>query len=235
MNFEQFLTDEQDPKATEKILGKLNDMLTPGEEVLYLAIQKKPAVTLVPDSIVITNKRLFFCIPGNMGLTTNFEIFSWKDIKEVSFKEEFFGARFTAVPVRGENFTIDYIPKVQARKLYQSSNQQIDRLKDELEQEQIKKEQQFRQEQLDNDLKKSAQFMQQIPLTPELPISTQESTEFKFEPVAEMQTVAPIPESVIEPEDEITLKLKKLKVLFEKQLISQEEYEAKKSDILSQF
>ncbi|WP_069658860.1 PH domain-containing protein [Arcticibacter eurypsychrophilus] len=235
MNFEQFLTDEQDPKATEKILGKLNDMLISGEEVLYLAIQKKPAVTLVPDSIVITNKRLFFCIPGNMGLTTNFEIFSWKDIKEVSFKEEFFGARFTAVPIRGENFTVDYIPKVQARKLYQSSNQQIDRIKDELEQEQSRKEQQLRQEQLENDLKKSSQFMQQNLLAAELPISKPESTEFKAEPVVEPQSIAPIPEPAVEPEDEITLKLKKLKVLFEKQLISQEEYEAKKSDILSQF
>lgn len=235
MNFEQFLTDEQDPKATEKILGKLNDMLTPGEEVLYLAIQKKPAVTLVPDSIVITTKRLFFCIPGNMGLTTNFEIFSWKDIKEVSFKEEFFGARFTAVPVRGENFTVDYIPKVQARKLYQSSNQQIDRIKDELEQEKFRKEQQLRQEQLENDLKKASQFVQQSPLAAELPLSEPQSTAFKSESGIEPQEIASIPEPAVDTEDEITLKLKKLKVLFEKQLISQEEYEAKKSDILSQF
>ena len=36
-------------------------------------------------------------------------------------------------------------------------------------------------------------------------------------------------------EDELTQKLKKLKILFEKQLISQEEYERKKADILSQL
>jgi len=213
MNFEKFLIDEQDPKAVEKILVKLNDMLTPGEEVLYLAVQKKPAVTLVPDTVAVTSRRLFFCIPGNLGLTTNFEIYSWKDIKEVSFKEEFFGARFTAVPLSGENFTVDYIPKVQARKLYQFSNQQIDRLKAELKQEQYLKEQQQRREQIEKEAAGQAEVAQLV--------------------VAEPVVVAPEPVEVFE--DEITMKLKKLKVLFEKQLISQEEYEAKKSDILSQF
>jgi hypothetical protein len=212
MNFEKFLIDEQDPKAVEKILVKLNDMLTPGEEVLYLAVQKKPAVTLVPDTVAVTSRRVFFCIPGNLGLTTNFEIYSWKDIKEVSFKEEFFGARFTAVPLSGENFTVDYIPKVQARKLYQFSNQQIDRLKAELKQEQYLKEQQQRREQIEKETAAQAEIAEPV----------------AFEPVA----VLPEPEVF---EDEITMKLKKLKVLFEKQLISQEEYEAKKSDILSQF
>lgn len=213
MNFEKFLIDEQDPKAVEKILGKLNDMLTPGEEVLYLAVQKKPAVTLVPDTIAVTSKRLFFCIPGNLGLTTNFEIYSWKDIKEVSFKEEFFGARFTAVPLSGENFTVDYIPKVQARKLYQFSNQQIDKLKAELKQEQYLKEQQQRREQMEKETAAQAEVAQ----------------------VTVPEPAPVVPEPVETIEDEITMRLKKLKVLFEKQLISQEEYEAKKSDILSQF
>ena len=35
-----------------------------------------------------------------------------------------------------------------------------------------------------------------------------------------------------EPEDETTLKLRKLKALFDKHLITQEEYDAKKADIL---
>ena len=39
----------------------------------------------------------------------------------------------------------------------------------------------------------------------------------------------------VDMEDELTQKLKKLKILFEKQLISQEEYERKKAEILSQL
>ncbi len=212
MSFTQYLTDEQDPKTAEKVLGKLNDMLTPGEQVLYLAVQKKPAVNLISDSVIITDRRLVFCIPGNLGLTTNFEIYSWKDIKEVSFKEEFFGAKFTAVPMTGENFTVDYIPKVQARKLYQFSNQQLEKLKEQLKQE--KQEREMKQQ-------------QPVAEAPK-PVTT--------EPLPASEPVYPsVPVPTPEPEDEVTQKLKKLKVLFERQLITQDEYETKKADILSQL
>ena len=60
INIDSFLSDEQDPKAVEKVISKLNDLLTTGEEIIYLAVQKKPAVNLLPDSIAITNKRIFW-------------------------------------------------------------------------------------------------------------------------------------------------------------------------------
>lgn len=214
MRIEPFINDEQDPKTAEKVLGKISDMLTPGEQVIYLAVQKKPAVTLVPDSIVVTDKRIVFCIPGNLGLTTNFEIFSWKDIKEVSFKEEFFGAKFTAVPLSGENFTVDYIPKVQARKLYQFCNQQLERLKT-LERERLEEKE------------KAAQTQQQAA----------ETKPVIDEIIQNMPTgpSVPVPEIAASLEDELTEKLQKLKRLFERGLITQTEYEAKKADILSQL
>jgi hypothetical protein len=52
----------------------------------------------------------------------------------------------------------------------------------------------------------------------------------------EENTIPVINEAKIaEPEDEITLKLQKLKNLYQKKLISQEEYENKKAEILSRF
>lgn len=212
MQIEHFINDEQDPKTAEKVLGKIADMLTPGEQVIYLAVQKKPAVTLIPDSIVVTDKRIVFCIPGNLGLTTNFEIFSWKDIKEVSFKEEFFGAKFTAVPLSGENFTVDYIPKVQARKLYQFCNQQLERLKT-LERERIEEKEAQHQQPAAEAKPVIDEIIQNMPAGPSVPV----------------------PEIVASLEDELTEKLQKLKRLFERGLISQAEYEAKKADILSQL
>ena len=210
---EQYLTDDQDPKTVEKVIGKLRDMLTSGEAVIYLAIQKKPAVTLIPDCIAVTNKRLFFCLPGNLGLTTNFSTFLWEDIKEVSFKEEFFGSKFIAVPQRGENIAIDYIPKIQARKLYQFCNEQLEKQKD------LERNRNFEE-------KKAA------PATDDSEYASY--TEIKDEHVPFIVS-NPEPLSASEPEDELTLKLKRLKSLFEKQLITQEEYEIKKSDILSQL
>lgn len=219
MRIEPFINDEQDPKTAEKVLGKIEDMLTPGEQVVYLAVQKKPAVTLIPDSIVVTDKRLIFCKPGNLGLTTNFEIYSWKDIKEVSFKEEFFGAKFTAVPLTGENLTVDYIPKVQARKLFQFCNQQLERDRELERQRALEKE-------------KALRPSPQIESKPVIEENIQKSFDA---PVVPDALSVPVPEIVKSLEDEITQKLQKLRGLYEKQLITQEEYEAKKADILSQL
>ena len=38
---DKFLTDEQDPKAVEKVYLRLVDLLTTGEEIYYIAVQKK--------------------------------------------------------------------------------------------------------------------------------------------------------------------------------------------------
>jgi hypothetical protein len=127
---DRFLSDEQDPKAVEKVLGKLNDMLTANEELIYMAVQKKPAVNLLPDCIAVSNKRIFYCEPGNFGITMNFKDISWKSVKEVSFKEEIFGSKFICVPLHGENIITEYIPKVQARKLYQAAYEQLENFKE---------------------------------------------------------------------------------------------------------
>jgi hypothetical protein len=208
ISIDRFLSDEQDPKAVEKVIGKLNDLLTSGEELLYLAVQKKPAVNLLPNSIAISNKRIFYCEPGNLGLTMNFKDISWKNIKEVSFKEEFFGSKFICVPQHGENIVTEFIPKVQARKLHQAANEQLEAL-NELNRQQLLEENRATASAIHIPLGVNNVF--------DLPI---EEAVVVHQPLIE------------EPEDETTLKLRKLKMLYDKQLITQEEYENKKADIL---
>jgi hypothetical protein len=210
ISIDRFLSDEQDPKAVEKVIGKLNDLLTTGEEILYLAVQKKPAVNLLPDCIAITNKRIFYCEPGNLGLTMNFKDISWKSVKEVSFKEEFFGSKFICVPQHGENIVTEFIPKVQARKLHQAANQQLEEYKELLRQQKLEENR-----------------------------ATASPINLNAQPVVEIPAIEPvipepiqIAEVIEEPEDETTLKLRKLKTLYDKHLITQEEYEAKKANIL---
>jgi len=227
---DRFLSDEQDPKAVERVLGKLNDMLSNNEELIYLAVQKKPAVNLLPDCIAVSNKRIFYCEPGNFGITMNFKDISWKSIKEVSFKEEFFGSKFICVPQQGENIITEYIPKVQARKLYQAANEQLEN---------------FREQQRQTELEEK----RAITPAPSIAIAAEEPEPVAVpEPIEEtpvlynppmvptpsVPPVAPTPPAPIveEPEDETTLKLRKLKSLFDKHLITQEEYDAKKADIL---
>lgn len=218
---DRFLSDEQDPKAVEKVLGKLNDILITNEELIYMAVQKRPAVNLLPTCIVVSNKRIFYCEPGNFGITMNFKDISWKTIKEISFKEEIFGSKFICVPVHGENIITEYIPKVQARKLYQTAQEQLENYKEQ-------------QRQMDLEDRRSSAS----PVTVNTAFSEPKAEEaVTYTPPATVVPPAPaIPATPVEePEDETTLKLRKLKTLYDKQLITLEEYEAKKADILDIF
>src|SRR5690606_32055746 len=126
MSIDKFLQDGQDAKVVEKIHDKIVDMLTGGEFIQYISVQKKPAVTLLPDSITVSNKRIFLCEFTKLGFATNFEIFSWSDIKDIAFKDEVVGCNVAVIAAAGEKLTIDYIRKVQARRLYHGIYQALE-------------------------------------------------------------------------------------------------------------
>ena len=212
---DKFLRDEQDPKAVEKIYTRLVDLLTTGEEILYIAVQKKPIVNLFPDCIALTNKRILFFSPANLGLSIKFVDFVWKDVVDVFTKEEIIGAVFSAKTTNGAEMGVDYLPKVQARKLYQYAQE---RKEAEREARRLRELEEKRAE------SGSLQIDHAAPVA--------------FQPSAPVvQQPAPTPAGPVdEPKkDELTEKLKRLKMLFENGLISQEEYNHKKLELLSDF
>jgi hypothetical protein len=125
----KFLNEEQDPKAIEKITSKLNDLLMKGEEVGYIGVQKKPAINVFPDSIVLTNKRIIICKPKNLGLSMDFTDYNWDDIEATFVKENILGSEFSFTTKTDLTISIDYIPKIQARKIYTFAKEQLDLLK----------------------------------------------------------------------------------------------------------
>jgi hypothetical protein len=128
-NLKKILNEDQDPKAIEKITAKLENLLMSNEEIGYIAVQKKPAVTILPDSIVVTNKRIILCKPKNFGLSMEFVDYDWDDIESSFVKEGILGAEFTFNTKSDLTLTIDYLPKNQARKLYTFAKEQLDLLK----------------------------------------------------------------------------------------------------------
>ena len=125
----KFLNEEQDPKAIEKITLKLNDLLMKNEEIGYIAVQKKPAITVFPDSIVMTNKRIIICQPKNLGLSMNFIDYTWDEIEGTFVKENILGSEFSFSTKTDMQVSIDYIPKTQARKIFTFAKEQLDLLK----------------------------------------------------------------------------------------------------------
>jgi hypothetical protein len=202
IDLKQFLNEEQDPKAIEKIVNKLSAVLMNGEEVGYIAVQKKPAVNLSPDAIALTNKRVIFCRPKNLGLSIEFQDFHWKDVLHCKVKEGILGSEFTMTTTKGQENQIDYLPKTQARKLYAFAQ----------EQEQIQQE---LNRQIDLETKRAEASNVTVANTPS--------------PTAD--TAAPQADS----DDPMVAALQKLKALFDSGLINQQEFEAKKAEILARI
>jgi hypothetical protein len=125
----KFLNEEQDPKAIEKVTSKLNDLLMKNEEIGYIAVQKKPALTVFPDSIVMTNKRIIICQPKNLGLSMDFIDYTWDQIEGTFVKENILGSEFSFSTKTDMTVSIDYIPKIQARKIFTYAKEQLDILK----------------------------------------------------------------------------------------------------------
>jgi hypothetical protein len=215
---EKFLNEEQDQKAVEKVYTRLNDLLNTGEEILYIAVQKKPLVNLFPDCIAITNKRILFFTPANLGLTLKFVDFVWKDVIDVATKEELIGAVFSIKTTNGAEMGVDYLPKVQARKLYQYAQE---RKEEEREARRLRDLEEKRAE------SGAVQFE-----NPSIAAFQHATT--PVQPPAFVTPIMPPPVVHEEPKaDELTEKLKKLRTLFDNGLISQEEYNHKKLELLS--
>lgn len=116
--FAKFLNENQDPKSVEKLMSKVSGLLTADEEVQYIAVQKKPVLNTSPDCVALTNKRVIFCRPKNFGLSMEFKDHQWKDVIDIHIKENMLGADFSIKTAKGSDL-MDYLPKDQARRLYQ--------------------------------------------------------------------------------------------------------------------
>ena len=200
------------------------------EEVGYIAVQKKPAVTIFPDSIVVTNKRIILCKPKNLGLSMEFIDYDWDDIAGSFVKEGILGADFTFTTNSDLTHTVDYLPKNQARKLYTYAKEQLDLLKNPKAATPIVEE-----------------VKQEAPI--ESPVQEEVVEEIQAEEVTHFAELMPTPNDVIRDteveapiseekglahltQDELFAKLQNYKKLLDNGLILQGEYDRLKGEIL---
>jgi hypothetical protein len=230
--FKKFLNEEQDPKAIEKIASKLSDLLMKNEEIGYIAVQKKPAITVLPDSIVLTNKRIIICQPKNLGLSMNFIDYTWDEIEGTFVKENILGSEFSFTTRTNMEVSIDYIPKIQARKIFTYAKEQLDILKNGavlnatiVEDVLVEPIEEFEIiEEMETE--EVTSFAEIMPVTP--PVFNMEQEQFS--------TLAETPkESGLSglSQDELFEKLQNYKKLLDNGLILQGEYDAFKKEILS--
>lgn len=236
-NLKKILNEDQDPKAIEKITAKLESLLMKNEEVGYIGVQKKPAVTIFPDSIVMTNKRIIICKPKNLGLSMDFVDYDWDDVSGAFVKENILGSEFSFSTKTELVISIDYIPKNQARKLHTFAKEQMDLLKNPVTIEPII------EESIDEE---------PIPVLDTIPYEEEIIEEMETEEVTNFAEIVPVVSAYSNPisenvntttstekkladlsQDELFEKLQNYKKLLDNGLIMQGEYDTYKKEILS--
>ena len=240
-HIKKFLKEEQDPKAIEKITSKLSDLLMKNEEVGYIAVQKKP-VTVFPDSIVLTNKRIIICKPKNLGLSMDFTDYTWDDISGAFVKQNILGSEFSFSTKTDLTISIDYIPKIQTRKIYTFAKEQLDILKNGVTPTEEAKT--FLEQEIEDDI-----FPEPIAVIEEPEVIEEVETE----EVSDFAEIIPVSQSGYRDEkqfpddtpvskeralkdlsqDELFDKLQNYKKLLDNGLIMQGEYDTLKKEILS--
>lgn len=104
-------------------LERVRSLCIVGEEVRYIAVQRKPIVTLTPDSLAITTRRLIYLETGVLGRAKVHD-WIWRDVADVSITEGIVGATVQVRLANGGHFSVDYIPKESARALYRLAQEQ---------------------------------------------------------------------------------------------------------------
>lgn len=241
-HIKKFLNEEQDPKAVDKITSKLTDLLMKNEEIGYIAVQKKPALTVFPDSIVLTNKRIIICKPKNLGLSMDFTDYTWDDIAGTFVKENILGSEFSFTTKTDLTISIDYVPKIQARKINTFAKEQLDILKNGVNptiESVVEEPKTFLEEDLDDEIFAT--------IEPEVieEVETEEVTDFaEIIPVSQSgyRDEKQFPDEKPEfkekalkdlTQDELFDKLQNYKKLLDNGLIMQGEYDTLKKEILS--
>jgi hypothetical protein len=199
-NLKKYLNEEQDPKSVERIIERVTDLLTNGETLEYIAVQNKPAINISPDSIVLTNKRIIFFRSKSFGLITDFQDYLWKDVADSHISEAILGSTFKMTAVSGFIETIDYIPKSQARKLYQYA--------------QAKEEEMI-------EYRREKELEDKRAVAGGITVNTKSDENHEPKPVV--------------PAEDPMETLMKLKAYLENDLISAEDYESKKKEILNRM
>lgn len=127
----RFITEEQDPVQVAKVYEKVKQLLTQGEEVLYIAVQKPVTVDLSPDVVVLTNRRFMYYRPSLLG-RAEFTDYIWRDLRSAELEEHVLRSTITFTAIGGERILIPNLVKEQARRLYSIAQEMEENVREEL-------------------------------------------------------------------------------------------------------
>lgn len=107
---------DQDVDALQKVARDVSKILTPNEEILYIATQNLTAMSIRKDSVVVTTNRIIGFSPGVLG-RVSFNDYQWQDVLDVSMKQGMLSTEIIIETASGKH-EVGAIDKEQAKRLY---------------------------------------------------------------------------------------------------------------------
>lgn len=107
----------QDSAALRRVAGDVATILTPNEQILFVVLQNRTAITLKKDSAVATSNRLLLYRPSVFG-GRNFSDYLWEDVKNVELKDGMFSSELHVELMDGRTDVLGGLDKGQARRFY---------------------------------------------------------------------------------------------------------------------
>ena len=115
--WQRFLTDDQDSNTVAAAWHDLVPALVVGEEIIYVAVQRKPGVSPAPLTIVLTNQRVILykmATPPNPPLI---KPHYWREFADIAVVEGQLGSEVHLQLLDGQRIEIEAIPTAQAQQI----------------------------------------------------------------------------------------------------------------------
>jgi hypothetical protein len=113
----KFTDPQQEGFALQKIASEVAAILTPNEEIIYVALQNPTAMTLKKDAVVVTSNRIILYKPGVLG-RISFVDFQWRDVVSVKMNQGMLSTEITVENTSGQAQRVGNLEKEQAKRLY---------------------------------------------------------------------------------------------------------------------
>ena len=112
---------ETDPSQStvslQRVAAEVARILTPNEELLYIALQNATALSIRKDSVVATSNRVIVYQPSVLG-RVDFTDFLWQDVANARIKQGMLSTEFSAETTDGRSVVVGGLDKDQAKRLY---------------------------------------------------------------------------------------------------------------------
>lgn len=132
----KFLKEEQDPVLVKQAYEKVAQLMTSGEEIVYLATNGRGGVGHTTECIIATNKRVLLYKKKVLGKIELDDCF-WRDVRDAQIKESRNGMCMTFEAIQGWRLQVDNLPRAQAQRLFEVAVEHCERLRNRLESEGI--------------------------------------------------------------------------------------------------